>query len=62
VIKYSRLPRSDAMAVIALVAGRNVGQRFPCGLNTVMTTNAIAGKGRVIHKGNSRPARGDVAV
>jgi len=50
------------MAVVALVTGRNVGQRLPGRLNTVMTANAVAGKGRVIHKGNSCPARSDVAV
>lgn len=55
VIEYSGQPTGAAVTVIALVAGRDVSGRFPCSLNTVVTSNATAGYRRVVHEYPSVP-------
>lgn len=50
------------MAIVALVAGRDVVQRLAGRLNSVVTGNATAANRRVVHGGNDRPVGGYVTI
>lgn len=50
------------MAIVALVAGRNVIKCFSGRLDSVVTGYTAAGYGRVVHIGNDRPVGGYVTI
>jgi hypothetical protein len=62
VIKDGGYPSGRVMAVVALIAGRNVCCCFASRLHAIVAREAVAGKGRVVHEINRIPGRGDVTV
>ena len=50
------------MAIVALVAGGHMIQRFAGSLGTVVAAYATAGYGGVVHKSDRTPARGDMTI
>ena len=62
VIEDSGYPRDRVVAIVALIAGRNVRRRLSGRLKAVVASDATACYGRVIHKGDCAPTRGDMTI
>lgn len=61
-IEDRRLPRDRRMAIVTLVAGRNVVWRLASCLDTVVTTLAVTGYRRMVHVAYDRPICRDMTV
>ncbi len=61
-IKQGGEPTGRVVAVVALVIRRDMGRRFSCRLNTVVTGDAAARQRRVVDECNDLPVRSDMAV
>ena len=55
-------PCRRVVAVVALIAGRNVCWCFASRLHAIVAREAVAGNGGVVHKIHCIPGRGDVTV
>lgn len=62
VVEYGRNPGCRIVAVIALIARRDMGRRFAGRLHSVVAAVAASDDRRVIHENDGRPARRYVTV
>ncbi len=61
-IEYRRKPSGCAVAIVTLLARRNVVRYFSGCLNAVVATDAASRQSRVIDESNHAPTRGNVAT